>query len=132
MTYDIQIRVSDKRPKAIVRRMLVDGTGPRDYAGRDRMWERWWEIVDRQGYDFQTYRKFLRSQRWSLGEILAYLEWQVKYLGPGIDEREFDVEWETVAPVIKAQNLLAVEWIAPVEDRPTPHTTGDDLAAMDL
>jgi len=131
MHYDI--RLTDRRPKAIVRELLRQNVGPRDYAGRDAMWLRWWAVLDREGYVHSRFVKWMRSQDWTLGEMLSYLEYQVIYLNGDVDEEAFANEWAIVRPIFKQQELLDPTWIAPVESQPAPIAAfGQDLAVLEL
>lgn len=133
MNYDI--RITDKRPKAIVREMLRQNVGPRDYEGRDALWPSWWAILDREGYSYTRFAKWLRSQDWSLGEMMAYLEYQVGYIFGifgGVDEKEFAKEWAIVKPVFDKLQLLDPAWIAQVTDGDTRTRAHVTDAALDL
>lgn len=129
-TYDI--RITDKRPKAVVREMLRQYIGPRDYKGRDALWPDWWAILDREGYSYRRFAKWLRSQDWTLGEMMAYLEYQVVYIFGGVDEEEFAKEWAIVKPVFDRLDLLDPAWIAQVTDGDTRTPAHVTAAAQDL
>lgn len=130
MNYDI--RITDKRPKAIVREMLRQNVGPRDYEGRDAMWLDWWDILDHEGYSYKRFSKWVRSQDWTLGEMMSYLEYNVVYLNGNVDEAEFAKEWAIVKPVFDKLQLLDPAWIAQVTDGDTRTRAHITDAALDL
>ncbi len=121
-TYDV--RVTDKRPKAIVRHLLTTNIGPRNPQGRDAILASWWDQCSDQLFD-----QFMREQDWTLGEILSYMEWQTVYISGEIDEQAYAAEWATVKQIF--DHLLTPAQIAQVTSA-HHQPASDDIAAIEL
>lgn len=104
MYYDI--RVTDKSPKNVIRQMLREGIGPRDPEGRDA------NLTDWAFGSSQSFKSYCKQQDWTLGQVLAYLEYQACYLFGGIDETAFTQEWHIFQPIVRDQRLLERDWTA--------------------
>lgn len=118
MTY-YDIRVTDQSPKNVVRQMLRGGVGPRDPEGRDA------NLADWIFGSRQNFKSYCKQLDWTLGQVLAYLEWQACYIfGGGIDETAFTQEWRIFQPIIRDQHLLERDWTAQVDGRPPTAAAG--------
>ncbi len=128
MTRHYDVRVSDRRPKAVIRHLLLHGIGPRNMEAKLARFESWWAHLDQHGFEYSAYVRWFRRQDWTLAEVLSYLEYQCLYLFGGIDERAFHDEWEIVKPVI--DRLDITEWAVNVQ--PTVQPEVKDLAVVEL
>ena len=117
MTY-YDIRVTDRSPKNVIRQMLQEGIGPRDPEGRDANMADWLFGACR------NFKSYCKGMDWTLGQVLAYLEYQACYLFGGIDETAFTQEWHIFQPIIRDQRLLERDWTAPVDGRPPTAAAG--------
>jgi len=117
MTY-YDIRVTDRSPKNVIRQMLREGIGPRDSEGRDA------NLADWVFGARQNFKSYCKQQDWTLGQVLAYLEYQACYLFGGIDETAFGQEWRIFQPIVRDQRLLERDWTAPVDGRPPTAAAG--------
>ena len=100
----VTVTVRDPSPRHIIHQLLVGCKGERDYAGMDAVLAEW-----TRSDPGQSFAQYCRAQSWTFGQVIALLEWQCKYLGEGLDEKEFHAMWAVFRPIIKAQGLLDVQ-----------------------
>lgn len=106
----VTVQVRDKSPKRIIRQLVHDCKGERDYPGMWAVMDEWCHSgkADVFGSRETSFSAYCRRQSWTLAQAMALLEWQCKYFGEGIDEAEFNDMWSVFQPILKDQRLLDV------------------------
>jgi len=101
----IQVRVRDKSPKRIIRQLLFERKGERDYDGMYAVIADWSKGRSPE----KTFSAYCQYRSWTLAQVLALLEYQCTHIfGAGLDEAEFNDMWPVFRSIIRKQGLLDI------------------------